>query len=153
MLQVHSLTNGKDSVMIAVLIVEDHNFMGEALVRLIKKRGNVKVTRVRTAEEALTLLSDSAFDLLFIDISLPGMDGIELAAIVREKFPNTICLMLSGYNTIHYLRQALNVGARGYLIKDDPEEILDGLEHVLNGEIYISHHFNRKDESGAESDL
>lgn len=128
--------------MLAVLIVEDHDFMGEALVRLIKKRGDVKVMRVQTAEEALTLLSDSAFDLTLVDISLPAMNGIELVAAVRERFPNTLCLMLSGHSAIHYVRQSLEVGARGYLTKDDPEEILDGIERVLNGGIYVSHHFN-----------
>lgn len=132
--------------MLSVVILEDHDIMAEVLARLLKKRGDLNVmARVRSAEEALELLSNVVVDLILVDISLPRMNGIEFVSILREKFPNLICLMLSGHNATHYVRRSLDAGARGYLLKDDPEAIIEGIERVLDGEIYVSKNFHLED--------
>jgi DNA-binding NarL/FixJ family response regulator len=132
--------------MLSVVILEDHDFMAEVLARLLKKRGDLNVTaRVKSAEEALELLSNVVVDLILVDVSLPHMNGIDLVSILHEKFPNLMCLMLSGHNATHYVRRSLDAGARGYLLKDDPEAIIEGIERVLEGEIYVSKNFHLED--------
>ena len=61
-----------------------------------------------------------------------------LVKIVHEEFPDLPCVMLSGHLSAQYAQRALEAGARGYLIKDNPIGILSGIQRVLKGEIYLS---------------
>jgi DNA-binding NarL/FixJ family response regulator len=77
-------------------------------------------------------------DLVLVDVSLPTMNGIQLVSKIRELFPEMLCLMLSGHLTPFYVQRAMEAGARGYVLKDDIPGVLEGVERVLSGEIYIS---------------
>ena len=125
--------------MSSILIVEDHNIFGKALVRLLTDRMHVKVVGViGSGEEALEKLPGLNIDLALVDVSLPRMTGIQLVSAINEKFPNILCLMLSGHLTPFYVQRSLEAGARGYVLKDDIPGVLEGVQRVLNGEIYIS---------------
>jgi DNA-binding NarL/FixJ family response regulator len=77
-------------------------------------------------------------DLLLVDVSLPRRSGISLVVVLHEKYPDLLCMMLSGHLSPHYARRSLEAGARGYVVKDHVEGILQGIQHVLQGEIYVS---------------
>ena len=125
--------------MSAIVIVEDHAAFGKALVRLLSEKANLNVQEViSSAEEALEKLPHLDADLLLIDVSLPKMNGIRLVGLIHEQFPDLRCLMLSGHLTPFYVKRSLEAGARGYVLKDDISGVLEGVEKVLNGEIYIS---------------
>jgi len=125
--------------MASILVVEDHAVFGKALVRLLTEKANMDVLGViGSGEEVLEKLPNLAVDLLMIDVSLPAMNGIQLAGIIHEKFPQLLCMMLSGHLTPFYVKRALEAGARGYVLKDDIPGMLEGVKRVLNGEIYIS---------------
>ena len=125
--------------MSSILVIEDHAAFGKALVRLLSGQGNINVVDViPSGEEALEKLPNMDVDLLLIDVSLPRMNGISLVSVIQEKFPGTRCLMLSGHLTPFYVRRSLEAGARGYVLKDDITGVLEGVERVLNGEIYVS---------------
>jgi len=125
--------------MSSILIVEDHNIFGKALVRLLTDRMGVKVVGViGSGEEALEKLPSLQIDLALVDVSLPKMTGIQLVSAMKKKFPNVLCLMLSGHLTPFYVQRSLEAGARGYILKDDIPGVLEGVQRVLNGEIYIS---------------
>jgi len=125
--------------MSTILVIEDHEAFGKALVRLLREKANFHVVDVITSgEEALEKLPHMNVDLLLIDVSLPRMNGIRLVSMIQEKFPGMRCLMLSGHLTPFYVRRSLEVGARGYVLKDDIAGVLEGVESVLNGEIYVS---------------
>ena len=125
--------------MASILVVEDHAAFGNALVRLLSEKGNVHVIEViSSGEEALEKLPHMEVDLLLIDVSLPRMNGIRLVGIIHEKYPDLRCLMLSGHLTPFYVKRSLEAGARGYVLKDDITGVLEGVDRVLNGEIYIS---------------
>ena len=125
--------------MSSILIVEDHNIFGKALVRLLTDRMGVKVVGViGSGEEALEKLPSLQIDLALVDVSLPKMTGIQLVSAIKKKFPNVLCLMLSGHLTPFYVQRSLEAGARGYILKDDIPGVLEGVQRVLNGEIYIS---------------
>ena len=138
--------------MVSVLLVEDHVAMGQAITRLLYKWGKVSVwALVQSAESALQELAASDDktkatnpgnavwpDLVLVDISLPGMSGIELVAELQRLYPGLPCLMLSGYQEVHYVQRALDAGARGYADKGDIVAITQAIEQVLDGKIYLS---------------
>lgn len=125
--------------MVSVLVIEDHVVFGRALVRLLTEKANVDVADVvRSGEEALEKLQTLNVDLVLVDVSLPTMNGIQLVTAIHEQFPDLLCLMLSGHLTPFYVQRSLEAGARGYVLKDDIAGVLEGVERVLNGEIYIS---------------
>ena len=120
--------------MTSVLIVEDHELLGQILARYLKQKGHIDVSAVLpSAEEALAQLDKMAVDAVLVDVSLPGMSGIELVAQLQRKEPDLPCLMLSAHADNQYVKRARKAGARGYVIKGDPRLILRGLEQVLNG--------------------
>ena len=123
----------------SILLVEDHKVFAKALLRVLSSNQDLNVVAVEdTAEKALERLADLQVDLVLADISLPKMSGIELVEELRERYPKLPCAVLSGHNSFHYVRSALNAGARGYMVKENPIGILEGIRCVLNGELYIS---------------
>jgi len=125
--------------MATILVIEDHAAFGKALVRLLNGKADLEVVGViQSGEEALEKLRDLDVDLLLIDVSLPKMNGIQVVSKIREKFPGIQCLMLSGHLTPVYVKRALEAGARGYVLKDDIQGVLEGVDSVLKGEVYVS---------------
>lgn len=125
--------------MASILVIEDHVVFGKALVRLLHEKANMEVVDVvRSGEEALEKLPSLQVDLVLIDVSLPKMSGIQLVSEIHLRYPHLHCLMLSGHLTPFYVQRALEAGARGYVLKDDIPGVLEGVERVLDGEIYVS---------------
>jgi DNA-binding NarL/FixJ family response regulator len=125
--------------MTSVMLVEDHPIFAQVLHRFLQERGHLEVVSVaRTAEEAIDLIPDLELDLIVIDVSLPMRSGISLVVLLHEKYPDLPCVMLSGHRSSQYARRSIDAGARGYLIKDRADGILEGIQHVLDGEIYVS---------------
>jgi DNA-binding NarL/FixJ family response regulator len=123
----------------SILLVEDHAIFASVLIRLLREVGDLDVTRVaKTAEEALQYLPDRKFDLVLVDVYLPKMNGINLVALIHDRYPDLPCLMLSGHMLDHYVKGALQAGARGYVLKDNPVGILAAIRKVLTGETYVS---------------
>ena len=118
----------------SALLVEDHAIFASVLIRLLRQAGNIEVTlAAKTAEEALQQLTVQRFDLALVDVFLPKMSGISLVALIHDRYPGLPCLMLSGHMLRHYVNSALHAGARGYVLKENPQEILEGIERVLQG--------------------
>jgi len=125
--------------MTSVMLVEDHPIFAQVLLRFLQERGHLEVVSVaRSAEEALDQIPDFELDLILVDVSLPVRSGISLVLLLHEKYPDLPCVMLSGHRSSQYARRSLDAGARGYLIKDHADQILEGIQHVLDGEIYVS---------------
>jgi DNA-binding NarL/FixJ family response regulator len=125
--------------MTSLLLVEDHAIFAAALRRVLHERGHMDVVAVaESAEEALDLIPDLEVDLVLIDVSLPQRSGISLLLNLQKNHPDLPCVMLSAHVSEHYVRSALAAGARGYLVKDQAEEILEGIRRVLQGEVFIS---------------
>jgi DNA-binding NarL/FixJ family response regulator len=125
--------------MTSVMLVEDHPIFAQVLLRFLRERGQLEVVSVtRSAEEALDQIPGLELDLILVDVSLPGRSGISLVLRLHEKYPDLPCIMLSGHRSPQYARRSLDAGARGYLIKDQAEGILEGIQRVLDGEIYVS---------------
>ena len=125
--------------MTKILLVEDHPIFAEVLVQALQLRDDLKVVkRVESAEKALEVIPDLNVDLILVDISLPKMNGIDLVGRLHKMRPDIPCLMISGHISVPYLQRCLAAGARGYAIKDSAQGIMDGIDQVMRGEIYIS---------------
>lgn len=125
--------------MTKLLLVEDHPIFAGALVQALEQREDLNVVMVAgTAEKALEVISDLNLDLILVDVSLPKMNGIDLVGKLNKIYPNTRCLMISGHISVPYLKRCLEAGARGYAIKDSVKGIIEGIDQVMRGEIYIS---------------
>lgn len=123
----------------SILLVEDHAGFASALLQMLAQNPNLQVVSVaESAEVALEYLRENKVDLVLVDYSLPDMSGINLVQALQQDYPDLPCVMLSGHLSIQYARRALEAGARGYLIKDNPLGILAGLPRILKGEIYVS---------------
>ena len=125
--------------MTSIFLVEDHAIFAQVLQRVLQERGHLDVIDVaRSAEEALEKIPDLVVDLVLVDVSLPHRSGISLVVALHAKYPDLPCVMLSGHLSPYYARHSINAGARGYLIKDHTDDILEGIQRVLEGKIYVS---------------
>ena len=124
---------------ISILLVEDHEVFAKALLRALSANKELNVLAVaNTAEKALEQLPNLKVDLVLVDVSLPHMNGINLVGELREKYPHLRCAVLSGHLSTDYVQRALDAGAHGYMVKDNPSGILEGIQHIMNGEVYVS---------------
>jgi DNA-binding NarL/FixJ family response regulator len=129
--------------MCSILLVEDHKMMAETLTHILHTRGNFDVADVsESAEDALEWLSEEhnerQVDLVLVDVVLPRTSGIELVSMIQQKYPRIPCLMISGRSAGQYVTRALAAGARGYVLKDDLQEVMQGIQQVLEGGMYLS---------------
>jgi DNA-binding NarL/FixJ family response regulator len=123
----------------SIFLVEDHAGFAKALNTMVSQKEDLRIVAVaETAEEALEQLRDVKVDLVLIDFSLPDMTGLNLLERLHQEQPELRCAILSGHLLPQHARRALDVGARGYLIKDNPLEILEGIQCILRGEYYVS---------------
>jgi DNA-binding NarL/FixJ family response regulator len=120
---------------IEVALVEDRREIRESLALLIGGTEGFKcIGSYRSMEEALEKLKPHQPHLLLSDIGLPGMSGIEGVAILKERYPNLLILMLTVYDDDERIFDAMCAGASGYLLKKTPPaRLLDSLKEVANG--------------------
>jgi DNA-binding NarL/FixJ family response regulator len=124
-----------------IYVVEDHSVMRDMLCEFLASDDDIEV--LGSAADGQSALDDlEAMDprpnLVLIDVSLPGMDGIDVLKKVQETYDDVLCLMLSGHAEESYVREADAAGARGYVIKGQPKAILEAVQAVLDGATYYS---------------
>lgn len=124
-----------------LLIVDDHPIVREGLSELINREMDVRiVASAETADEALEILrSETEIDVAIVDLSLPGLSGIELIRMIREEFPGTPVLVLSMHDEQFYAERALRAGARGYVMKQESiDHVIEAIRKVRRGDLYVS---------------
>jgi DNA-binding NarL/FixJ family response regulator len=125
--------------MSSILIIEDHRLFADAVQRLLSGQSDLGIVDiVKSGEEALKKLPGLKVDLVLVDVSLPTISGIDLVQQIHTEFPHLRCLMMSGHMTPKYVKRSLEVGASGYVLKDDVNGIVEGIRRALDGEIYVS---------------
>ncbi|KAF3996044.1 response regulator [Glaciimonas immobilis] len=122
-----------------VLIVENHNLLREGLRSMIMRLPNYEV--VGTARDGKEAIQNAVLlqpDLILMDLSMPGINGIEATAQIKRRMPNIRILALTGYKTDEYVREALRAGADGYALKDSSyEEFISAMDAVITGKKFI----------------
>lgn len=93
---------------------------------------------VDTPSEAMERLEADPPGLVLVDFSLDDASAPELISAIRDRFPSTRCLVLSGHLNADYAEQSLAAGADGYILKGRPEEFEEAVTAILNGDTYVS---------------
>lgn len=123
-----------------VLLADDHVLVRAGIRALLEALPGLQIIgEVSDGRAALEALLKDRPDVAFLDIAMPGMNGIEVAERAAREAPNTRVVMLSMHNTSSHVVRALRAGAAGYLLKDAAaDELPVLLRAVMNGETYLS---------------
>ena len=126
--------------MIKVCIVDDHPVVRQGLKEIISNASGMTVVgEAGSGQESLEKLRKSHFDVVVLDISMPGMSGLETLKQIKRTNPKIAVLMLSIYDEELYAVRALRAGAAGYLTKKSaPDELVAAIQKVSLGRKYIS---------------
>lgn len=125
--------------MIRIFIADDHAMMREGLRRIIAGADDMRiVAEAVDGAEVIRNIEGAQCDLLMLDMTMPGIGGIDLIREVRKIRPNLPILILSMHNTGKIITAALRAGANAYLTKDsDPDSLVDVIRKVAQGGRYI----------------
>jgi DNA-binding NarL/FixJ family response regulator len=122
-----------------ILIVDDHPLTRDALAALLAQQGFEVVGEAADGEEALTAARKYAPDVVLLDLTMPGMDGLTALPRIREEAPSCEVVVLTASDTEENLLAAIRAGASGYLLKtESPEQIAAFLRGVVRGDAALS---------------
>jgi DNA-binding NarL/FixJ family response regulator len=123
-----------------VLLGDDHTIMRHGLRKILEERPEWEVVaEVGDGREALRQVEALHPDVAVLDIAMPLLNGIEATRQITRKFPDTGVLILSMHSNEAYVTQALQAGARGYLLKDSAgTDLIEGVEAVAEGKSFFS---------------
>ncbi|WP_462250664.1 response regulator [Ferruginibacter sp.] len=126
--------------MIRVFIVDDHPVVIEGIHSLLQNEKDMAwMGQAMNAASCLGFFVNNTADVVLMDISMPGMDGVELCAVMKEKYPGIMILGLSSFNQGLYIKKMVENGASGYILKNSSkEELIKAIHAVHEGFIYFS---------------
>jgi DNA-binding NarL/FixJ family response regulator len=129
-----------------VLVVDDHPLMRQGLALLINQQQDMRVCgEAEEAQAALQAVAQLRPDIMILDISLNGPDGIEILKKIRTTDPDLPVLVLSMHDEAIYAERALRARANGYIMKQEAtEKVLVAVRRILSGEVYLSERMSNK---------
>ena len=123
-----------------IVIADDHRIVREGLRHLLEKRTDFKVlAEAADGEAAVRLATELAPEIVILDISMPGLNGIEATRRILAERPRVKVLVLSMHSDRHFVIEALKAGAAGYVLKDSAfDELVHAIEAVMARGAYLS---------------
>ena len=123
-----------------IFIVEDHTLLRAGLRALLSMDGDLEIVgEAANGRDAIRAVGVLAPDLVLMDLSMPGMNGIEAMMDIKRRNPETRVLILTIHKTDEYIHESLRAGADGYILKDATyDELRGAIRSVLNGKSYLS---------------
>ncbi len=123
-----------------ILVVDDHPVFREGLATVVNQEKDLQVCGdTSDSREAIKIISAAKPDLVVLDISLEGTNGIDLTKQIRSDYANLPVLILSAHPESLYADRALRAGANGYIMKRESRtKIVEAMRQVLRGQIYVS---------------
>ena len=116
---------------VEVMMVDDEVEFLSTLTKRLRKRG-VHITGVESGEKALETLERGQYDVVILDVRMPGMDGIEVLRIIKDRYPLVEVIMLTGHANVEVAVQGMELGAFDYLMKPmDIDELLYKVEDAF----------------------
>jgi DNA-binding NarL/FixJ family response regulator len=127
--------------MYKILIVDDHPILADGLKTLFSEfKLCINPEIAASGKECLSKLSFSEYDILLLDINLPDISGIDLCEKIHSTYPALKIMALTSYSEFTCIDTMLANGASGYVLKNSmPEEIIKGVETIMEGEIFLCH--------------
>jgi DNA-binding NarL/FixJ family response regulator len=131
---------GNRKPMIRVMLVDDHAVVRSGIRRLLEQYAGFEViAEAESGERAYQLFNELLPDVAIMDLTMPGMGGMEAIRRIVARHPTATMLVLSMHENAAFASQALKAGARGYLAKNGlAEELVNALEAVSRGKTYVS---------------
>jgi DNA-binding NarL/FixJ family response regulator len=129
-----------------ILIVEDHAMLRAGLRALLSQDQDVEIVgEADNGRDAVRMIGILAPHLVLMDLSMPGMNGIEALMDIKRRYPATRVLILTIHKTDEYIHESLRAGADGYILKDaTQDELRIAVRSVLNGKTYLSPDISEK---------
>jgi DNA-binding NarL/FixJ family response regulator len=129
--------------MIRIIIADDHAVVRRGLKQIISEEADMTVlAEANNAQDVLDAIAKKKFDVVILDISMPGKSGLEVLKDLKQLKPNLAVLVLSMYPEEQFAMRVLKAGAAGYLTKESaPEELVKAIRKVYAGERYVSSRF------------
>jgi DNA-binding NarL/FixJ family response regulator len=126
--------------MLRVLIADDHAIVRKGLREILRERPDpTEVGEAADGPAVLAQMRAADWDLVVLDITMPGLTGLEVLRVLRRSHPDVPVLMLSMHSSAMYVAQSLKAGASGYLSKETaPEELISAIDAALAGRVYVS---------------
>jgi DNA-binding NarL/FixJ family response regulator len=123
-----------------VFVVDDHPLLRQGLALLINQQQDLEVCgEAEEAQAAMEAIAKRRPDILIVDISLNGPDGLDLLKNIRASYPDLPVLILSMHDEAIYAERALRARANGYIMKQEAtEKVLVAVRRILHGEVYLS---------------
>jgi two-component system response regulator DegU len=124
---------------IRVAIADDHTLFRQGLRRVLELEGGIQVVgEASNGQEALTLVTKVRPNVLVVDVTMPGLGGLEVARRVKESLPSVAVIILTMHEDQEYLVKAMKCGADGYLIKDiDSQNLIEAIRTASQGRPYL----------------
>jgi len=126
--------------MIRVVIADDHPLLREGLRRILEFENEIEVcATVGDGQGAINMARKLSFDILLLDLNMPGVDGLEACKVIRKEQPDIGILVLTVDDSDQKIIQVLQLGVAGYLLKDvDSKTLVDSIRKVYTGESILS---------------
>ena len=126
--------------MIRIVIADDHAIVREGLKRIVSADEDMEVTaEAADGTEVMQRVRELEFDVLVLDLSMPGRSGMELIKLARAEKPRLRILVLSMHQELQYAVRAIKSGASGYLTKESaPAELVQALRNIAGGGAYVT---------------
>lgn len=126
--------------MISVLLADDHSIVRAGLRRIVEESGEMEViAEAADGREAIDQVHKALPDVAVIDISMPGLDGLEVVSQLRIHYPQLPILILTMHEEGQYVVRAIEAGAMGYLTKQSaPEQLVKAIRRVHSGSRYVT---------------
>jgi two-component system response regulator DesR len=120
------------------VVADDHPALRSAIAVLLDEHGIDVVAQEDNGDAALAAIEKHRPDVALLDVMMPGLTGIEVAQEVRERVPETATVLYTGFAEAELLTQALEAGARGFVLKDAPmNDVARAVAHAARGESYL----------------
>ena len=134
------MTRRASGAALRLLLVDDHTIVREGLKRVLEMTGDgFVVAEASSGFQALDALGRSTFALAIVDLSMPGMNGLDLIRRIRSEHPGVAVLVLSMHAEEQYAMRSFRAGASGYLTKDSAaEELVRAVRKIAAGGTYVS---------------
>ncbi len=132
--------------MTRILIVDDHPLVRDGIQTMLRDESSMQIAGAsKTAAEALAFLDAEEPDIILLDISLPDMNGLELCEKIRKTHKRVKIIGLTSTNEAGIITGLLQRGGNGYVLKNmERAELLNAIQTVLNGKVYLSEAANDK---------
>ena len=126
--------------MIKVLLADDHSIVRAGLRRIVEESGDMEViAEAADGREAIRLVREISPDVAVIDISMPGLDGLEVVSQLKSQCPDLPILILTMHEEGQYVVRAIQAGAMGYMTKQSaPEQLLTAIRKIYAGSRYLT---------------